>query len=98
MGSDNEYNMGLRLTESTFRRNLDSSYDNAHAVNNCCGGFFMSLYKVKVGVLCPFQQPGSYWDRSSALPLMGLEPTEATVYVTWRVYTIEITCLGFITG
>ena len=36
--------------------------------------------KVKVGVLRPVQQPGSYWDRSSALPLVGLEPTEMTAY------------------
>ena len=36
--------------------------------------------KVKVGVLRPVQQPGSYWDRSSALPLVGLEPTEVTAY------------------
>ena len=36
--------------------------------------------KVKVGVLRPVQQPGSYWDRSSVLPLVGLEPTEATAY------------------
>ena len=32
----------------------------------------------KVGVLRPVQQPGSYWDRSSELPLVGLEPTEVT--------------------
>ena len=38
------------------------------------------LSKVKVGVLRPFQQPGSYWDRSSELPLVGLEPTEVTAY------------------
>ena len=37
-------------------------------------------YKVKVGVLRPVQQPGSYWDRSSELPLVGLEPTEVTAY------------------
>ena len=28
--------------------------------------------KVKVGVLRPVQQPGSYWDRSSELPLVGI--------------------------
>ena len=38
------------------------------------------LHKVKVGVLRPVQQPGSYWDRSSELPLVGLEPTEVTAY------------------
>ena len=36
--------------------------------------------KVKVGVLRPVQQPGSYWDRSSELTLVGLEPTEVTAY------------------
>ena len=36
--------------------------------------------KVKVGVLRPVQQPRSYWDRSSELPLVGLEPTEVTAY------------------
>ena len=35
---------------------------------------------VKVGVLRPVQQPGSYWDRSSELPLVGLEPTVVTAY------------------
>ena len=39
-----------------------------------------SMTKVKVGVLRPVQQPGSYWDRSSELPLVGLEPTEVTAY------------------
>ena len=39
-----------------------------------------SIIKVKVGVLRPVQQPGSYWDRSSELPLVGLEPTEVTAY------------------
>ena len=34
--------------------------------------------KVKVGVLRQVQQPGSYWDRSSALLLVGVEPTEVT--------------------
>ena len=34
----------------------------------------------KVGVLRPVQQPGSYWDRSSELPLVGLEPKEVTAY------------------
>ena len=38
------------------------------------------IAKVKVGVLRPVQQPGSYWDRSSELPLVGLEPTEVTAY------------------
>ena len=40
----------------------------------------LSWSKVKVGVLRPVQQPGSYWDRSSELPLVGLEPTEVTAY------------------
>ena len=39
-----------------------------------------SKVKVKVRVLRPVQQPGSYWDRSSALSLVGLEPTEVTAY------------------
>ena len=41
---------------------------------------FDDLVKVKVGVLRPVQQPGSYWDRSSELPLVGLEPKEVTAY------------------
>ena len=41
---------------------------------------FVVKDKVKVGVLRPVQQPGSYWDRSSELPLVGLEPTEVTAY------------------
>ena len=31
--------------------------------------------KVKVGVLSPVQQPGSYWQRSSAESLVEVEPT-----------------------
>ena len=42
--------------------------------------YWLVLSKVKVGVLRPVQQPGSYWDRSSELPLVGLEPTEVTAY------------------
>ena len=42
--------------------------------------FYIHKSKVKVGVLRPVQQPGSYWDRSSELPLVGLEPTEVTAY------------------
>ena len=34
----------------------------------------------KVGVLCSVQQPGSYWDRSSTLPPVGLKPTDVTLY------------------
>ena len=34
-----------------------------------------SLYRVKVGVSCPVQQPGSYWERPSALLLVGLCPS-----------------------
>ena len=30
----------------------------------------------KVGVLCPVEQPGSYWDRSTALPFVLVEPTQ----------------------
>ena len=40
----------------------------------------VSFLLIKVGVLRPVQQPGSYWDRSSELPLVGLEPTEVTAY------------------
>ena len=32
--------------------------------------------KVKVGVLIPVQQPGSHWDRSSALSLVVVYPTQ----------------------
>ena len=35
---------------------------------------------VKVGVLLLVQQPGSHWDRSQALPLVELEPTERTAF------------------
>ena len=44
-----------------------------HGCMNKCGQS-QSWSKVKVGVLRPVQQPGSYWDRSSELPLVGLEP------------------------
>ena len=42
--------------------------------------YIRARVKVKVGVLRPVQQPGSYWNRSSELPLVGLEPTEVTAY------------------
>ena len=57
-----------------------------HSFPECPVGFTNILLvaflwsKVKVGVLRPVQQPGSYWDRSSELPLVGLEPTEVTAY------------------
>ena len=47
---------------------------------NCPMSLYWQVTKVKVGVLRPVQQPGSYWDRSSELPLVGLEPTEVTAY------------------
>ena len=35
-------------------------------------GHFYLVTKSKSVVLHPVQQPGSYWDRSSALPLVGV--------------------------
>ena len=35
--------------------------------------------KFKVGVLRHIQQPGSYWDRSSSLSLVGIE-----AYISWE--------------
>ena len=49
-------------------------------IASVCMGVFRYLHLDKVGVLRPIQQPGSYWDRSSELPLVGLEPTEVTAY------------------
>ena len=40
----------------------------------------MSIKGQSWGFYVPFKQPGSYWDRSSELPLVGLEPTEVTAY------------------
>ena len=39
---------------------------------NCYGSFT----KVKVWVLYPIQQPGTYWNRPSSLPLAGVRPTQ----------------------
>ena len=36
--------------------------------------FYPNNLEVKVGALCLVQQPGSYWDRFSGLPLVRLEP------------------------
>ena len=60
-------------------------YVMSHRVTFCEKASFRKLAlvllsKVKVGFLRPVQQPGSYWDRSSQLPLVGLEPTEVTAY------------------
>ena len=38
------------------------------------------MYKVKVMVLHPVQQPGSYWDRTSALPIVELSNSQVTGY------------------
>ena len=35
-----------------------------------------------VEVLCPVQQSGSYWDRSSALSLVGVEATQRWLPLT----------------
>ena len=35
----------------------------------------VSSTKVKVSVLHPVQQPGSYWDRFSSLSVVGVGPT-----------------------
>ena len=37
---------------------------------------FLTRGKLKVRVIHPFSQPGSYCDRSSALSLAGVEPTQ----------------------
>ena len=36
--------------------------------------YFVPL--VKVGALCPVQQPGPYWDRSSAFSFVEVGPTQ----------------------
>ena len=41
-------------------------------------GHYVTRVSVNVGILRLVQQPGSYWDRFSTLPLVGLEPTEVT--------------------
>ena len=41
---------------------------------------FLLLSKAKVRVLCAVQQPGSYWHKSSAFPLVLLKFTEVTAY------------------
>ena len=52
------------------------SFDNPEHLKNQTPSthYSASQYKVKVGVLRPVQQPGSYWDRSLDLPLVGLDP------------------------
>ena len=54
----------------------------------------IKITKVKVGVLCLVQQPGSYWERSSALPPVGVEPTQiqALFDPNWNSYSPK--CLG----
>ena len=43
---------------------------SSHAIEQIVSKFWFT-----VGVLCPVQKPGSYWDRSLALLLVGLKPT-----------------------
>ena len=57
-----------------------SEYYHAYRSGNTFNEFLCVVLGSKLGVLRPVQQPGSYWDRSSELPLVGLEPTEVTAY------------------
>ena len=67
----------IHITENEFTAfwTLSTSWSRQYSCVNS-----LNISKVKVGVLRPVQQPGSYWDRSSELPLVGLEPTEVTAY------------------
>ena len=49
-----------------------------------------SSSKVKIRILHPIQQPGSYWDKPSALPLVGNRPTEVKMYIK-----ISLFCRSF---
>ena len=77
-------NYGLDVLNITMHTEVVIHSMNAYVWcwSKICGSLdeIPSLTKVKVGVLRPVQQPGSYWDRSSELPLVGLEPTEVTAY------------------
>ena len=54
--------------------NNNSSISKEVFVKHCINKLKISS-KLKVGVLHPVQQPGTYWDRSSALSLVGIKPT-----------------------
>ena len=73
----NAAKLGANLLFSFF---LHSGMTEGSATVLSGSGCTIVYAKVKVGVLRPVQQPGSYWDRSSELPLVGLEPTEVTAY------------------
>ena len=64
---------GISYTETKKQMDIFNSVKSTYAQA-------AAATKVKVGVLRPVQQPGSYWDRSSEYPLVGLEPTEVTAY------------------
>ena len=57
---------------------LKTTYGKLYYLHILIESDFIFDLSFKVGVLRPVQQPGSYWDRSSELPLVGLEPTEVT--------------------
>ena len=68
------------LADKKKRADVFAWLRNKHCDIICLADIHSNQSKVKVGVLRPVQQPGSYWDRSSELPLVGLEPTEVTAY------------------
>ena len=71
----------LQLVQNSLCRIVTSSSKFSHITHQLKKLHWLPVRsKVKVGVLRPVQQPGSYWDRSSELPLVRLEPTEVTAY------------------
>ena len=46
-------------------------------ISSYYGIFYNDVVKVKLRVLHPVQQPGSYWDRLSVLPLGELKPHQS---------------------
>ena len=86
--ADTQFRLQATILGEPARLIKTDSFQGNHSKQHCriVKGFCYSLpgdncrSLDKVGVLRPVQQPGSYWDRSSELPLVGLEPTEVTAY------------------
>ena len=50
----------------------------------------LTISKVKLGVLRPVQQLGSYWDRFSGLPVVGVEPDRGNSHCHWLPHLLTV--------
>ena len=59
---------------------IQPSHRHLNKFYELCQFIFHQKHIAKGGVLRSVQQPGSYWDMTSVLTLLGLEPIDVTAY------------------